>query len=665
MNNNLLLFAILLFLLPVVNAQTYSYDFQNYQDDFLILDQTVSPTGFGIAFDALTPITGTPQFGLGALKVGVDVSKNVNHRSAINKTLDINANLTDYNATGKLYINFSTDNNTVIEAAIIRTGNDASNYYEYFTTSPTINGFVQGYQILSFDLNSSTNIGGVPLISDINFIRFDINHSSGAGDFNWTINNIWVEKTSNNSFNGEWVQEKSGNDFVGYSVPNWYQVFTSDVNHLLIDGFEDETDYTSSVNTVSISIGPETKVGSYWYGNQGVRIDWSDSSGVATYVKNGSSIDFSNLVGVESGNPTSGIMGVQVYTPDASDINFLRLKIDSGIGNQYTYDGRINSNFVADENVPIGLVDGNRVGVFFDMTNPSSTGGDINWMDIQNIRIQATILDTGSISYDQMILTNDSNTDFFLISDPGISIFDNNVISIANRSRIFISELDSIDISNLNLTINFDLNQIDTNWGTRAIFDYTDYQNFSSCYVHDLNIDHRLIGIEQTILGIRDFNETVSSFEYNTIQSIQCSIIGTNVIVYLNGIETTSFSLSSRLDGRIGLESIGGTSIVKNYSTILSEVTVSTTSSSPLDSITYESFFITYDEINGIFVIAFLLIFMLLVFGFFYSILKEDNRISIPVADPNSLIPLLFYFGIFALFILFITILSTKLYLLT
>lgn len=151
----------------------------------------------------------------------------------------------------------------------------------------------------------------------------------------------------------------------------------------------------------------------------------------------------------------------------------------------------------------------------------------------------------------------------------GLSLTDINKTSLGNHGRVFVPQFDSINLGSYDIDWTIDLNQVDTNWGTRMLFDFVDGDDFSACYVFDATSTSRRVGIEQWVNNTRTFDQATLTMRYGDYNSIRCSVSNNTTSVYVNGILIVSGSFFDRMDGRIGLESFGGISHIKNSSMTL------------------------------------------------------------------------------------------------
>lgn len=437
MNKNILILLGILFITSIAYAQipnyTFTDSFNSYANNYLILSDTNYPSGWSLANDANTPTTVKGNISNFAQFTPIDVSKQAGNTGGISRNLDQNFNLSDWNTSNsRMYMFLSIDNNANMIRAEIRLGRNSANYFEYRNNSPFGQGWFNGYQLVSFDLNNPNVVTGTPSLTDINFIQMNVSYNAGQVDFNVTFNRVWLERPPN-AFNNNWTILDVGGQPDGWGMP-------------------------------------------FDYRNEGL----------------------------------------------------------------------------------------------------------------------------------------------------GMALVDTNDPSLGNHSRIFIPQFNTIDSSIYNIDYQIDLNQVDTNWGTRMLFDAVNFSpgdNFSSCFLFDATNTSRRVGVEQWINGVRSFSQATLTMNYNDYNTMRCVVDGLTVRVYMNGTIVHSAQLLSREDGRIGLESFGGRTHFKNASLTLTPNFVY--------SVVANNQIIQTVE-NNIFPLVILVLFGMLIILLFLTTMKGG--------DPNSVI---------------------------
>lgn len=323
-----------------------------------------------------------------------------------------------------------------------------------------------------------------------------------------------------------------------------------------------------------------------------IRADSNDAYNVGIDVSlNGSNSGFVDqntlLVDITDFNAL-GKLKANVILIDANQanfatINYFAIRIGKNISNYWEY--RYN-NFSTAGNI-------GKVTISVDLNSPTSTTGtptltDVNWYQVGFV-YPATQQDfnfvmnkiwvekaPNAFNGNWSIVANGSFNQGTILpwtyvnpSGSGMSIFDSNRSSNRNMGIAFIPSFTGMNSTQLFIDMQADLNQIDTN-ATKLFFNYVDQNNYSSCYIYDINSGGRKIGIEQVTNNVSDFNESDAMFAYNTTQTLRCRTTGTNknVEAFLNGTLTTTKTITSSIDGEIGIMSFKGRTMVDNYSAV-------------------------------------------------------------------------------------------------
>lgn len=153
----------------------------------------------------------------------------------------------------------------------------------------------------------------------------------------------------------------------------------------------------------------------------------------------------------------------------------------------------------------------------------------------------------------------------------GMGIIDQNRLVLNNldrlsygyHGRIFANAFDSINLGNHQIDLIMDVNVIDSNWGTRLLFDYIDGQNFSACFIAYITPTSVRYGIEQWVNNVRTFTQTSATSAYGVSKQIRCKSSredGKIITMYIDGSEVINTEILSRNDGRIGIETFSNCS---------------------------------------------------------------------------------------------------------
>lgn len=224
------LFLILLFflLIGLANAVSFTDSFSTYSSNYKIISNTELSDITSFDIDTNQPTTKSLQangFSLNWLDgnnfyVPVDVSLNASHTSRVIIKLDQNFNLADFNSNGIMHMPFWFDANAGGSGIRIdiRLGSGTGNYFEYRKSFTEETSWWLGRHDLTYDLNNASVTVGSPTFSDMNMAWVIINHTASAGDYNWSINNIWVEKNANGFSGGNWEIEKPNVNAQGMAI---------------------------------------------------------------------------------------------------------------------------------------------------------------------------------------------------------------------------------------------------------------------------------------------------------------------------------------------------------------------------------------------------------------------------------------------------------------
>lgn len=222
-----------------------------------------------------------------------------------------------------------------------------------------------------------------------------------------------------------------------------------------------------------------------------------------------------------------------VGTPNLADVNYYQITVNYGAG-------QTDFNFTINK-------------IWVEKPGQSLNGGTNNVWQVLNV---SGTPDGWAIPF------NYTNEGF------GLSVMDNNDSSLGSHGRVFIPQFDYLDLSTRNITIQSDINQVDTNWGTRILFDAVNFSpgdNFSSCFIADITSTSRRIGVEQWVNGTRSFTQKTYTMNYGDYNTLTCVITGDIATVYVDGQIAASQEVI-RKDGRIGIESFGGRTHIQNFS---------------------------------------------------------------------------------------------------
>lgn len=353
------------------------------------------------------------------------------------------------------------------------------------------------------------------------------------------------------------------------------------------DSFYKIISYTNAVNASNITFDANAPV------FDGKLADGNDSFTVPIDVsKNGSNSGFAGetnstqpIIDITDFNALGKIKTWFFWTdtnfPNLAQMSFAQIRIGNGPTSFWEY--RLG-NFGSTN----GSVGKQLISV--DLNSPTSTTGlphlnDINWYQIgityganaQDFNFTANKLwvekSPNAFNGVWKMVTNGALNQGgalpfnWTIEGRGMSLIDSNQASLRNRADIIVPAFDSLDTSKSQISLQADINQVDTNQGTRLLFDFVDMNNFSSCYIFDVTSTQRSIGFEKVTNGVRLNAEVSTSFSYNSKHTLQCVAsgpTGTSMKTFLDGTLMIFGDIGSRVDGSIGIESFGGRSQIQN-----------------------------------------------------------------------------------------------------
>ena len=314
-----------------------------------------------------------------------------------------------------------------------------------------------------------------------------------------------------------------------------------------------------------------------------------------------------NLLRYDLNSPFPGKVG----SPSFLDVNFMQITV--------AYTGsQVDFNFTVD-----------RV---WTENYPGSMG------DAWNIPID------GNKLYGWAMPFNDNNK-------TGLVVTDLNTFNTNNYGIALLNEFSDYDLTTFDFNVQVDINQVNT-VGTKILFDYIDPNNYSSCFITDLNATGRSIGVEQVVNGLSSNTSTTTNFAYQTSATYICQVSGSTVSVYKDGsllIYGTGFD---RTDGSFGLASIGGTSNFQNYE--LSLLSIESTPSDSEDQV-FSTSLNALSQVPGLLVIAGLI--LILIFGI-YVLTNPNQSVSLP-ASTDSGVMIVVYVALAIIIILFTVIISS------
>ena len=129
----------------------------------------------------------------GSVTYDLTVAQSVNDYGDLSLTMDSNFDLSDYTASGAVFLEHYMKDVTYLTGFTLRIGNDSSNYYE---TSVTVRSdgasFNNGINLLEFDLESSTETGTVDDTA-IDYLHLRTSYSSSQSDAkNLRLGRMWI-----------------------------------------------------------------------------------------------------------------------------------------------------------------------------------------------------------------------------------------------------------------------------------------------------------------------------------------------------------------------------------------------------------------------------------------------------------------------------------------
>lgn len=120
-----------------------------------------------------------------------------------------------------------------------------------------------------------------------------------------------------------------------------------------------------------------------------------------------------------------------------------------------------------------------------------------------------------------------------------------------------------------NITLTVNLKQVDSNMGTKFIYDYVDLNNYSSIYVQNTNGNTATVGRETYVSGARTFDENTVTYVTGVFHPIGITLTGTALTVDFNGIRSLTATAGTRKSGSLGVDSNSGQTNIDDYSIIL------------------------------------------------------------------------------------------------
>lgn len=110
--------------------------------------------------------------------------------------------------------------------------------------------------------------------------------------------------------------------------------------------------------------------------------------------------DLHNVVGVTTGTPIQGTVGLWCYAEDGSMVSQIKLRLGTDSSNYAEYTAE---TFSQRNGLDTGfiLADGKNY-LLFDLNNPDSVVGSIDWENINYARISWTALGATSLTFDYL-----------------------------------------------------------------------------------------------------------------------------------------------------------------------------------------------------------------------------------------------------------------------
>jgi len=181
------------------------------------------------------------------------------------------------------------------------------------------------------------------------------------------------------------------------------QLHVSTDNKVLSD-FENPASWQDDFADVTLSETLDGTAGHFVEGVRGLNYSWTDTSGIAAIRNVVSQGDLSAITGVSSGSPTKGTIGLWVYTPDASDISAMKLRIGSSSSDYKEYNAATYAVKVGGIGSGFSLVDDLAVYVLFNLDSEDATAGTTDWENIDFLRIFWTVSAAGDATFDYITI---------------------------------------------------------------------------------------------------------------------------------------------------------------------------------------------------------------------------------------------------------------------
>jgi len=165
-----------------------------------------------------------------------------------------------------------------------------------------------------------------------------------------------------------------------------------------LEDFEDKTDWSDSGLTFTLT--DDSTAGHFWVGTQGVKAAWSESSGTGEIHAAISSADMENIVGVASGTPSQGTIGLWIYCTSGAAISELKIRIGSSASDYKEY----IAETYAQRNSWTALfsLQDEMNYLVFDLNDPDDTAGTIDWTAIDYAQIRFTVAAASNCTFDYL-----------------------------------------------------------------------------------------------------------------------------------------------------------------------------------------------------------------------------------------------------------------------
>lgn len=195
----------------------WSDNFASYGNEYIVFE-TGTSDGWNVASDASSIATSSLLKNDGpAMRVNIDPLKSTANEAVIHKKITpINASA--YWSQGRLFFWFDPSLAIGLTTIKVRIGNGTKDYWEYKTDNPNLIGFVDGAQLVAFDLNEPTYTVGSPNPSLTEFLQIMIGYSAATPLSSFEINRVWLEKAPN-STKGSWNRANVGGKIGGSMLP--------------------------------------------------------------------------------------------------------------------------------------------------------------------------------------------------------------------------------------------------------------------------------------------------------------------------------------------------------------------------------------------------------------------------------------------------------------